>query len=93
MAMSTHPLEEQWRKAYELLKTWKESNDRALAQLNSIHNLAGQLEALHNCTGSSHRDLLGVVGEHPLCVELLEAKLLQAMERAYACTVKERYVN
>ena len=95
--MTTHanPLEGQWRKSLEQLKSWKESRDRALAQLNSINNLAGQLETLHRCVRSGgcgpHRDrLLGAVGEHPLCVELLEFKLVQAMESAYACAVKEK---
>ena len=33
---------------------------------------------------------LGVVREHPLCVQLLEAKLVQAMERAYSAALKEK---
>ena len=81
-------LEEQCKKACEQLKTWKEARDRALAQLNSIHNLIGQLETLQQCSCSD--DLLGVVREHPLCVQLLEAKLLQAMERAYSSALKEK---
>ena len=75
------------------LKTWKESRGRALAQLNSINNLAGQLETLHRCRSGGcgrQNSLLGVVGDHPLCVELLECKLVQAMERAYAYAAKEK---
>ena len=81
-------LEEQCKKACEQLKTWKEARDRALAQLNSIHNLVGQLETLQQCSCSDN--LLGVVRKHPLCVQLLEAKLLQAMERAYSSALKEK---
>ena len=95
MTAQANPLEGQWRKALEQLKTWNESRDRALAHLNSINNLAGQLETLHRCRsggcGPHRRDRhLGVVGERPLCVELLESKLVQAMEKAYACAVKEK---
>ena len=93
--MSLYRLEELWKKAHEQLTTWKESRDRVLAQLRSIHNLAGQLETVHKCTsvtGQSSSDVLGVVAKHPLCVQLLEAKLLQAMERAYNCALKERCV-
>ena len=86
--MSGGLIKEQCKKACEQLKTWKEARDRVLAQLNSIQNLIGQLETLQLC---SHGDtLLGVVGEHPLCVQLLEAKLVQAMERAYTSALKEK---
>lgn len=90
--MSGKPtLEEQLRRAREQLGAWRESRDRALTQLNSIHNLVSQLETLQQCsgaTGQSH--LLGVVGEHPFCVQLLQAKLVQVMERAYMCAMKEK---
>lgn len=89
--MSGSLLEEQCKKACEQLKTWREARDRALAQLNSIHNLVGQLETLHQCSHGDDADLsLGVVREHPLCVQLLEAKLVQAMERAYSSALKEK---
>ena len=81
-------MEEQCMKACGQLKAWKEARDKALAQLNSIHNLVGQLETLQRCSSSS--SLLGVVREHPLCVQLLEAKLVQAMERAYSSAIKEK---
>ena len=96
--MSGDLLEEQCKKACEQLKTWREARHRTLAQLNSIHNLVGQLETLHQCSrggmdpasdrGGNLR--LGVVREHPLCVQLLEAKLVQAMERAYSSALKEK---
>ena len=86
--MSGDLLEEQYKKACEQLKTWKEARDRALAHLNSIHNLAGQLETLQQCSRSD--SLLGVVREHPLCVQLLVAKLLQAMEKAYSSALKKK---
>ena len=96
--MSGGLLEEQCKKACEQLKTWREARDRALAQLNSIHNLVGQLETLHQCSRGGGVDpaldrgnlSLGVVREHPLCVQLLEAKLVQAMERAYSSALKEK---
>ena len=81
------------------MKVWKEAKSRVLAQLNSIHNLASQLETVQSCwsraaaaTGSDHsrHNPLGVVSQHPLCVELLEAKLVQAMEKAYTSAMKER---
>ena len=86
--MSGDLLEAQCKKACEQLKTWKEAKDRALAQLNSIHNLVGQLATLQLCSHSDN--LLGVVREHPVCVQLLEAKLVQAMERAYSSALKEK---
>ena len=95
--MSGGLLEEQCKKACEQLKTWREARDRALAQLNSIHNLIGQLETLHQCShggvdpASDRGNLrLGVVRDHPFCVQLLEAKLVQAMERAYSSALKEK---
>ena len=81
-------MEEQCKKACGQFKVWKGARDRALAQLSSIHNLVGQLETLQQCSGSD--SLLGVVREHPLCVQLLEAKLVQAMERAYSYALKEK---
>ena len=86
--MSGGLVEEQCKKACCQLKVWKEARDRALTQLNSIHNLVGQLETLQQCSGSDN--LLGVVREHPLSVQLLEAKLVQAMERAYSSALKEK---
>ena len=90
--MTQNTVKEWWDKAQDQVKVWKESKSRVLAQLNSVHNLVGQLEALHSClprsTGPSH--CLGVVGEHPLCVELLEVKLVQAMEKAFVRAMKER---
>ena len=84
-------LEEQCKKACEQLKTWREARDRALAQLNSIHNLVSQLETLQQCSRRGADNVsLGVVREHPLCVQLLEAKLVQAMERAYSSALKEK---
>ena len=92
-------LEEQCKKACEQLKTWREARHGALAQLNSIYNLVGQLETLHQCfhhsggvdPASDHGNLrLGVVRDHPFCVQLLEAKLVQAMERAYSSALKEK---
>jgi hypothetical protein len=90
--MSGDFLEEQCKKACEQLNIWREAKDRALAQLNSIHNLVGQLETLHQCSHGGVADnlTLGVVREHPLCVQLLEAKLVQAMERAYSSALKEK---
>ena len=84
-------LEEQRKKACEQLKTWREARDRALAQLNSIHNLVSQLKTLQQCSQHGADNVsLGVVREHPLCVQLLEAKLVQAMERAYSSSLKEK---
>lgn len=75
-------------KVRDQLKTWMEARNRVLAHLNSIQNLVGQLETLQRCCGS--HNLLGVVGELPLCVQLLEVKLVQAMERAFSAALKEK---
>ena len=97
LKMSGGPLEEQCTKVCEQLKTWREARHRALAQLNSIHNLVGQLETLHQCSrggmdpASDRGNLrLGVMSEHPFCVQLLEAKLVQTMERAYSSALTEK---
>ena len=87
--MSGHALQEQLKKAHEELRTWREARDRAVAQLGLIHNLVNQLETLHKCRAGHH--LLGVVAQHPLCVQLLEVKLIQAVERAYTRAMKEKY--
>ena len=77
-------------KTQSQLELWSESHKMALAQLSSISNLTEQLEALQRCEGS---DNLGVAGQHPMVVPLLQTKIVQSMERALGYVHKERLAN
>lgn len=69
---------------HETVTLWKECVQRVIAQLSSILNMAEQLEALK-------RGKVGVLSQHGSHVTtLLEAKLVQSMERALGHIMEEK---
>lgn len=74
--------------AYSQLQLWTKSQEKAVLHLSSLANLIEQTETLHNCLGKPAK--LGVLSQQPLAVQLLEAKLIQAMERALRLVAREK---
>lgn len=74
-------------KAHSQLQQWEAARSKALAQLSSIANLAEQLETLQKCESGRK---MGVLGGYPLVAPLLQARIVESMERAREFAWKER---
>lgn len=70
------------------LQLWTKSQEKAVLHLSSLANLTEQVETLHTCLDKPSK--LGVLSQQPLTVQLLEAKLIQAMERALSFVTREK---
>ena len=75
-------------KAKSQVQQWSDVREKVLVQLSSIANLAEQLETLNRC---QERGNLGVLIDRQACVvPLLQAKIVESMERALGYVLKER---
>ena len=74
--------------AYASHQQWQQVREKAVAQLQSMSNLAEQLATLRRCADGGR---MGSLTWYPQLVSLLEARILTSFERALSYVHKARY--